>query len=60
MAKNAKPPYRPNDEFDSPIIQIGGAVRSDFKRVSGILDLVFMLPGLKRPGNCPPGKRAED
>ena len=37
IAKNASPPYSPNDEFDSPMIQIGGAVRSDFKQVSGVL-----------------------
>src|SRR5580704_13379504 len=38
IAKNARPPYSPNDEFDSPMIQIGGAVRSDFKQVSESFD----------------------
>src|ERR1700685_4216482 len=37
IAKNARPPYSPNDVFDNPIIQIGGAVRSDFKQVSEVL-----------------------
>src|ERR1700761_1613229 len=37
IAKNARPPYSPNDEFDKPIIQIGGALRSDFKQLSGVL-----------------------
>ncbi len=36
IAKNARPPYSPNDEFEIPMIQIGGAVRSDFKQVSGV------------------------
>jgi hypothetical protein len=37
IAKNARPPYSPKDEFDIPITQIGGAVRSDFKQVSEVL-----------------------
>jgi hypothetical protein len=39
MAKNARPPYRPNDAFDNPMTQIGGAILCDGKQVSGNLSI---------------------